>query len=386
MNANLQQGQVFQTADGRLFTLAQFSNAATTQALRGLPVTQPIRAAQSLQSLRTVPVTNGVRQGAVSSPTLFSVYINDLFNILKQSGLGCKIQNCYFGCFGYADDLLLLSASRSGLQAMVKIAEEFAKSRSLKFSTNPDPKKSKTKCLVFSKLARARQDILPILLNGDPLPWVDTVKHLGNKLESDNSMKQDIAMKKGIFIGKVNSLAQEFHFASSDVLMNILNTYCTSFHGSGLWELSSKESERLYKSWNVTMRITFSVPRTTHRYLIESISGQLHLKVMLASRLIKFLESLKTSSKLGVRFLAGISENDLRTVMRRNVANIATETGTEAAALTPGLVKKNMKYFRVPDDQKWRVPLLGELINENISIPGFSESELTDMKNYLCTS
>ena len=65
---------------------------------------------------------------------------------------------------------------------------------------------------------------------------------------------------------------------------------------------------------------------------------------------------------------------------------LATETGTEAAALTPGLVKKNMKYFRVPDDQKWRVPLLGELINENISIPGFSESELTDMKNYLCTS
>ena len=104
---------------------------------------------------------------------------------------------------------------------MVKIGEDFAKSRSLKFSTNADPKKSKTKCLVFSKHVRARQDILPILLNQDPLPWVDTVKHLGNKLESDNSMRQDIAMKKGNFIGKVNSLSQEFHFA--------FDTYCTSF-------------------------------------------------------------------------------------------------------------------------------------------------------------
>ena len=82
--------------------------------------------------------------------------------------------------------------------------------------------------MVFSKLARARQDMLPILLNGVPLSWVDTVKHLGNKLESDNSMKQDIAMKKGKFIGKVNSLAQEFHFASPGVLMTILNTYCTN--------------------------------------------------------------------------------------------------------------------------------------------------------------
>ena len=64
-------------------------------------------------------------------------------------------------------------------------------------------------------------------------------------------------------------------------------------------------------AWNVT----FKVPRTTHRYLIESISGQLHLKVMLASRLVKFLGSLKW----GVRFLAGISERDMRTVMGRNV-------------------------------------------------------------------
>ena len=173
-------------------------------------------------------------------------------------------------------------------------------------------------------------------MNGVPLSWVDTV----NKLESDNSMKQDIAIKKDKFIGKVYSLAQEFHFASPGVLMNILNTYCTSFHGSGLWELCNKESKRLYKAWNVTMRITFQVPRTT------DISGQLHLKAMLASRLIKFLGSLKTSSKLGVRFLAVISERDMRTVMGRNVSYIATETETEAAALTPGLVKSTMKYFR----------------------------------------
>ena len=82
-------------------------------------------------------VKNGVRQGAVSSPTLFSIYVNDLFKPLRQSKLGCRIQTNYFGCFGYADDLLLLSASRSGLQSMVKICENFAKSKNLQFSTNP---------------------------------------------------------------------------------------------------------------------------------------------------------------------------------------------------------------------------------------------------------
>ena len=34
-------------------------------------------------------VYNGVKQGAIMSPTLLSVYIDDLFDILRESGLGC---------------------------------------------------------------------------------------------------------------------------------------------------------------------------------------------------------------------------------------------------------------------------------------------------------
>ena len=212
------------------------------------------------------------------------------------------------------------------------------------------------------------------------------MKHLGNKLECDNSMRQDLAMKKGKFIGKVNSLSQEFHFASSEVLLKVINTYCTSFHGSGLWDLCSNESERLFKAWNVCMRMTFKVPWTTHRYLIEAISGHLHLKVMLASRSVKFLDSMKKSSKLGIRFLAGISELDLRTVMGRNMASIADEVGVEACRLTPTSVKAKMMYSRVPENQTWRVSLLGELMDERKLIPGFTDSEISTIKDYLCTS
>ena len=132
------------------------------------------------------------------------------------------------------------------------------------------------------------------------------------------------------------------------------------------------------------MRLTFKLPWKTHRYLIESLSGHLHLKVMLASRLVRFLDSLKKSSKLGIRFLAGISEFDMRTVLGQNIANISAGIEVEAGRLTPGLVKAQMKYFTVPDNQAWRVSILGELMNENI--PGFTDSEISTMKNYLCTS
>ena len=32
----------------------------------------------------------------------------------------------------------------------------------------------------------AEDNVTPILLNGEPLQWVETVKHLGNILESNN--------------------------------------------------------------------------------------------------------------------------------------------------------------------------------------------------------
>ena len=127
-------------------------------------------------------VRNGVRQGAVTSPILFSVYIDELFCILRNSGLGCRIHGLFYGCLGYADDLFLMSASRSGLQSMVDSCAMFAKKKNLKFSTNPDPIKSKTKGIIFSLKPKMRLNVLKLKLNGDDLPWVTEVKHLGNTL------------------------------------------------------------------------------------------------------------------------------------------------------------------------------------------------------------
>ena len=86
---------------------------------------------------------------------------------------------------------------------MVNICQEFASSRNLKFSTNIDTVKSKTKCLIFSKHVRDRENVLPILLDVVPLPWVSQVKHLGNMLQLDNSMRVDLSQKRGQFIGKI---------------------------------------------------------------------------------------------------------------------------------------------------------------------------------------
>ena len=110
-------------------------------------------------------VTNGVRQGAVSSAILFAVYIDELLGLLRQAKIGCHINGVFYGAVVFADDILLLSASCSGLQAMVDICHEFAAQKNLKFGTNSDPDKSKTKCLVFIRKSKAHLQLQPVLMS-----------------------------------------------------------------------------------------------------------------------------------------------------------------------------------------------------------------------------
>ena len=61
-------------------------------------------------------VSNGVRQGGILSPFLFSVYVDDLLVKLKNDAVGCHIGNHHVGVLGYADDLILLCPSVSGIK------------------------------------------------------------------------------------------------------------------------------------------------------------------------------------------------------------------------------------------------------------------------------
>ena len=75
--------------------------------------------------------------------------MNDLFILLKKKKFGCWINGEYYGIIGYADDLFLLSPSKSALQKMLQSCESYAKKHNLVFSTDINPNKSKTKCIAF---------------------------------------------------------------------------------------------------------------------------------------------------------------------------------------------------------------------------------------------
>ena len=334
----------------------------------------------------TLPVRNGVKQGGVLSPHFYCIYTDNLYALMRKKKTGCWVGGKFVGILGYADDLLLLSPSLDGLQAMIKTCEEYAKSLNLSFSTHDNPKKCKTKCLAFLKQERHLKNIT---LDGKDLPWVKTTKHLGCKI-GDNicGLKDDLIEKRAIYINKVNELTQEFHFAHPLTKVRINNIFNSYFYGSSLWDLFGKEAIQLEKSWNVSQRIMLGIPRNSHRYFIEPLSDTKHIMLSLFKRYIKFIDNIQSSSKPVLRKMISIVRCDCRSNTGRNLRKlmqIAEKTSIDD-------LKKDdfdkLIYKKIPVGENWKIKLAEEIIevkNGNVHVDNLTSDEINEILTFIVT-
>ena len=306
-------------------------------------------------------IGNGVKQGGVLSPRLFCVYIDGLFKFLRRKKTGCWLYKEFVGILGYADDLILLAPSRDALQEMITNCGKFAKELNLTFSTHDDPRKSKTKCMAFLKKERSLKNIK---LNGKDLPWVKAAKHLGCKITNESgSLSKDLMEKRAIYINKVNELTQEFHYAHPSTKVRINDIFNTHFYGSPLWDLFGKEAERLEKTWNVSQRILLGLPRQSHRYFIEPLSGRRHIRFALFERYIKFIKNIEMSDKRVLRKTLGAIKRDCRSTTGGNLRNLMKITGnTTIDDITPGSTR-GLMYKPVPGGDECQIPFAKDLID-----------------------
>ena len=99
-------------------------------------------------------IRNGTRQGSMASPALWSVYLDLLIKELRQLGLGCHVGGIFMGVVVYADDILLMAPSRGAMQKMLDKCQQYATEHNILFSTDPNPNKSKTKCIFVVALGK----------------------------------------------------------------------------------------------------------------------------------------------------------------------------------------------------------------------------------------
>ena len=57
-------------------------------------------------------VPSGIKQGGIMSPSLFTVYIDDLLKELRSRGIDCYILSIFLAAIMFADNLALLAPTR----------------------------------------------------------------------------------------------------------------------------------------------------------------------------------------------------------------------------------------------------------------------------------
>ena len=332
------------------------------------------------------PITNGVKQGAVLSAILFCVYIDGLFNVLRRKKSGCWIDGHFYGMLGYADDIMLLSPSLDGLQQMIDSCADFMSSHNLAFSTNPDPRKCKTKCMAF--LINDR-DIATLRLNGNDLPWVTSAKHLGTKVENNtNRMSKDLMEKRAQFINRNNELIQEFRFAHPKTLIRTNNIFNTSLYGCVLWDLFGNEACRLEKTWNVSQLLMLGLHRGTHPYFIQPVSGTKHIMLHIYKRFVGFVSQMLKSKKTALRSLCSKLMNDSRSTIGKNIRRLMIRFNCGTYKELEKNIKKDIPYMPADEKDLWKIEAVKELTEakyDNSILPSFTVAEIDDIRRHIST-
>ena len=271
---------------------------------------------------------------------------------------------------------------------MLKICETYAETHNLKFSTNENPTKSKTKCMAYLFKERRLRDMV---LCGNKLPWVEKGKHLGMRIDAqvNNLLTIDITAKRARYIQSCNELVQEFSYTSSRTKAYINRVFNSHAYGAVLWNLHGNEANKLYNTWSSSIRKIFKLDRTTHRYLIEPISKMEHLKCAIQKRHITFTDKLRTSPKMVVRIINQIVSKDCRSTTGENIRRISLSCSTDPVKGPTRDDISEKGFEAVPAGEEWRIPLINELIDMRDGVLDanmWTHKEIEATLTYLCTT
>ena len=236
----------------------------------------------------------GVRQGENLSPFLFAVFLNDLQNFLEQenvsglreiSGILEDKFNIFLKLFVllYADDTVLMSESKEGLQDILNKFGTYCDTWRLKVNID------KTKIMVFS---RGRQETaLKFFLNGKELEIVNEFNYLGiqlnrtgnfNKAINKQTEKATKAMYEVLKKGRIHNLSIECQIDLFNKIVKPILLY-----GSEIWGFS-KNIRYLEKVQLRFCKLLLKLKSSTPNYMVYGELGIYPLEIDIKVRMISY--------------------------------------------------------------------------------------------------
>ncbi|XP_072946650.1 uncharacterized protein, partial [Epargyreus clarus] len=198
----------------------------------------------------------GVRQGGLTSPRLFNLYVNKLIERLSGADVGCSIDGLSINNISYADDMVLLSPSVSGLRRLLKICEEYAEVNGLSYNAK------KSEILVFRGRNKESTFKPTFQLCGFPLKQVAEFRYLGHIVDECLGDDRDIERERRAMSVRGNMLARRFKRCSKQVKLSLFRAYCQNFYTCSLWANYKQRTLRALRvQYNNVLRVVLGKPR-----------------------------------------------------------------------------------------------------------------------------
>ena len=326
--------------------------------------------------------SNGIKQGSILSPVLFTVYMDELLNNLQNSGYGCTVGKHYFGAMGYADDLSTLCPTVYGLQKMLKVCDEFGEEYGVMY--NP----SKSKAIIFSN-KKSCEFPPEVTLSGQPVTWVNNVVHLGNKITSNLKETDEISCKRGDFIGRINNIMVTYPKAPDAVLVKLLNSQCSHFYGSEAWNQRDQSVLKFYTTWNWCVRKLLQLPLTTHTRFLALFINRTHVKDQILKRFYKMVTRMKDSSNQRLAYITRRMAISSRSIIGGNMRIMSDMYGFDINDIISCAIDSNDIKLQSCEHDIMTVATINEIMRVaegKYFISNFNDTDISEMITDLCTN
>lgn len=168
---------------------------------------------------------------------MFSVFIDDIFNIVHNTNYGCHFGSIQFNIFLYADDIMLIAPSVTAIQQLTLIVEHYLLSCGMLLNVK------KSLCLRVGP--RYKDQCQPICsMSGDTIEWVTSLRYLGIQIIAGKRFSISLVENVKSYYRSVNALTSKLkNSASEECFLKLVYSKCVPVLLYGLETCNLKNSQ-----------------------------------------------------------------------------------------------------------------------------------------------
>lgn len=281
----------------------------------------------------SVPIASklGVKQGCNLSPLLFNIFINDIHSIFNKNCRPLNINNWEVNSLSFADDLVVLSETESGLKNCISTLETYCNEWGLK--VNP----LKTKVLVFNKPFSKNIKRLSFSIDGNPIAVTNSYCYLGIEISNTGSFTKatDTLYKKALraLYSVYSSIDIRSDEKNVPLFLKLFDSLVKPvlLYGSEIWgSHTSTENNCINKFINKFYRTLLGVPRYSSKVGTHAELGRFPVTTNIHQSMLKYwfrIITLPTNRLASHCYWTLLDSNTINDPWLNTIQNIISSTG-----------------------------------------------------------